>query len=69
MNNIIRDKMVDYKEFNKAKQTWFTAEEWSEELDMNITPQRLAVMYKAGLVDRCKDRKYYGDDRYRYEVR
>ena len=69
MNEIIRDKMADFKEYNGAKQAWFTAKEWSEELGMELTPQRLTAMYKAGLVERARDRKYYGDNNYRYDVK
>ena len=69
MNEIIRDKMVDFKEYNGAKQAWFTAKEWSRLLEMEITPQRLTAMYKAGLVERWRDRRYFGDNNYRYDVK
>lgn len=69
MNEIIRDKMVEYKEYNRAKQAWFTAKEWSGLLEMEITPQRLTSMYKAGLVERARNKEYYGDNNYRYDVK
>ena len=69
MNSTIQKKMVEYKEYNGAKQAWYSAEEWSEELEMEITPQRLTSMYKAGLVERWKDRRYFGDNNYRYDVK
>lgn len=52
----------------QAKKVLFTADEWSEELEIKVTPQRLAAMWKQGLVVREKNRRYYGDDKYRYDV-
>lgn len=69
MNTTIYKKMVEYKEYNGAKKACFTAKEWGEELKMNITSQRLTSMYKAGLVDRWKDYRYFKDNNYRYDVK
>ena len=69
MNSTIQKKMLEFKEYNRAKQARFTAKEWSNLLEMEITPQRLTSMYKAGLVERWKDRSYFGDNNYRYDVK
>ena len=37
-----------------------------EALDEKITSSRLVSMYNAGLVDRVKDKAYFGDDRFHY---
>lgn len=70
MNTTIRNKMNDFKAYHclGQKKAWLTANEWSVELDMAITPQRLTAMYKAGIVERKKNKEYYGDNKYRYNV-
>lgn len=68
MNTIIQKKMEEFKAKNHAKNAWFSAEEWSDNLDMKITPQRLGAMYKAGLVLRSQDKAYWGDNKCRYDV-
>lgn len=65
-NEHIFKLMLKWMEKNKAKATWFTADEWANELEMQITPQRLTSMVKSGLLERCRDRRYYGDNNYRY---
>lgn len=67
MNTTIYKKMVDYMSSNRAKRAWMTADEWTTELGMVITPQRMTAMYKAGLIDKVQDKQYYGDSKYRYE--
>ena len=51
---------------NKYLNTWMDANGWSSVLEEKITSARLASMYKAGLVDRVKDKAYFGDDRFHY---
>ena len=67
MNTTIYEKMTAYMSSNRAKHAWMTADEWTTELGIVITPQRMTSMYKAGLIDKVQDKQYYGDSRYRYE--
>ena len=68
MNNAIYQKMKQFKEENHARKAWFTADEWSKQLDMTITSQRLGAMYKAGLVMRSQNKAYWGDNKCRYDI-
>ena len=68
MNTTIYEAMKAHKEYHQAKKMLLTADEWSTELKMKITPQRLVSMYKQGLVVREKGKQYYGDDKYRYDI-
>lgn len=71
-NNKVIKMMLNSELVNDAKNAQvvkLTADEWSYELGTTITPQRLVSMFKAGLVDRVKDKAYYGDDKYRYWVK
>lgn len=45
---------------------YFTADEWSFNLGMKITPQRLTAMTKKGIVEKRQDKAFYGDSRVRY---
>ena len=68
MNNTIYQKMKQFKEENHARNAWFTADEWSKQLDMTITSQRLGAMYKAGLVMRSQNKSYWSDNKARYDI-
>ena len=46
--------------------SWMDAHEWSDALEEKVTSARLASMYNAGLVDRIKNKAYFGDDRFHY---
>ena len=46
--------------------SWMDAHEWSSALEEKITSPRLMSMYNAGLVDRVKNKAYFGDDRFHY---
>ena len=46
--------------------SWMDAHEWSDALEEKITSSRLISMYNAGLVDRVKNKAYFGDDRFHY---
>ena len=46
--------------------SWMDAHEWSDALEEKITSSRLVSMYNAGLLDRKKDKAYFGDDRFHY---
>lgn len=46
--------------------SWMDAHEWSDVLEEKITSARLVSMYNAGLVDRVKNKAYFGDDRFHY---
>ena len=71
-NNKIAEMMLNcelVKDAKNAECVKLTADEWSYELGTTITPQRLVSMFKAGLVDRVRDKANYGDDKYRYWVK
>lgn len=64
-------KYIEDNEFNWAamqKRTcgWMDVYDWSSVLEEKITSARLTSMYKAGLVDRVKDKAYFGNDRFHY---
>ena len=42
------------------------ANDWSAVLGEKVTSARLTSMYNAGLVDRAKDKAYFGNDRFHY---
>lgn len=65
MMNYIKENGINDKVFNLSSR-WFSANEWSDALGYKITPQRLTSMANQGLVDRDKDRAYFGDNNYRY---
>jgi hypothetical protein len=69
MNKMIQKKMIDFKIENGAKKADFTADEWSAALGMTISHQRLAAMCRDGLVVRHKNPEFYGDNKYRYDVK
>lgn len=66
MWKFIENNGCAWEEIKKSTTKWFDANEWSELLDMTITSQRLASMYKQGFVVRCQDKKYYGNNNYHY---
>ena len=69
MNNTIYQKMKQFKEENHARHAWFTVEEWSHNLDMTITPQRMGAMFRAGLVMKDnRGKSYWGDNKARYDI-
>ena len=46
-----------------------TCDEWCEDMEVSITPQKMAAMAKVGyLVKHDRDRKYWGDDKVRYSL-
>lgn len=74
MNEKMLGMMYGYVEMNginfeanlKQCHSWMTANEWSKELGVAISPQRLASMYNSGLVDRVKNPGYFGDNYFHY---
>ena len=75
MNEKMLGMMYGYVEMNglnferlltEVSNCWMTADEWSKELGVAISPQRLVSMYKSGLVDRVKNPKYFGDNYFHY---
>ena len=68
MNEKIYQKMIKWRKENGAKKAFMTAKEWSSCLEMTITPQRMTSMVTQGLLERHRDRRYYGDNNYRYDV-
>ena len=69
MNTTIQKKMEQFKANNHARNAWLTADEWSNQLGMKITPQRLGSMYRAGMVLKHESGKaYWGDNKCRYDV-
>ena len=65
MMNYIKENGINDKVFNLIG-NWFSAKDWSSALGYKITSQRLTSMVNQGLVDRVKDRAYFGDNNYRY---
>lgn len=64
-------KYIEDNEFNWAGIQknicgWMDAYDWSSVLEEKVTSARLASMYKAGLVDRVKNKAYFGNDRFHY---
>lgn len=45
---------------------WLDAYDWTAMTGEKITSSRLTSMYKAGLIDRAKDKAYFGNDRFHY---
>ena len=62
----IEDNDVNWVRVQKYTGSWMDVYGWSSVLEEKITPARLASMYKAGLLDRVKDKAYFGNDRFHY---
>lgn len=62
----IEDNEVNWAGAQKHIGAWMDVYDWSSVLEEKITSARLASMYKAGLVDRVKDKAYFGNDRFHY---
>ena len=67
MWKFIEDNGVNWAKIQKMIcGSWMDANDWSSILGEKITSARLVSMYNAGLVDRVKDKAYFGDDRFHY---
>ena len=67
MWKFIEDNGINWAGVQKMTcNSWMDAYEWSDALEEKITSSRLVSMYNAGLVDRVKDKAYFGDDRFHY---
>ena len=63
----IEDNGINWARVQKmGGNSWMDANEWSSALGEKITSARLVSMYNAGLVDRIKDKDYFGDNRFHY---
>ena len=63
----IEDNDINWAKVQKMNcNSWMDAHEWSDALEEKITSSRLVSMYNAGLVDRIKNKAYFGDDRFHY---
>ena len=63
----IEDNGVNWARIQKMGcASWMDVDDWSSVLEEKITPARLASMYNAGLLDRAKDKAYFGNDRFHY---
>ena len=63
----IEDNDINWARVQKMTgNSWMDAHEWSDALEEKITSSRLVSMYNAGLVDRIKNKAYFGDDRFHY---
>ena len=63
----IEDNDINWAKVQKMTcNSWMDAHEWSDALEEKITSSRLVSMYNAGLVDRIKNKAYFGDDRFHY---
>ena len=67
MWKFIEDNGINWAKIQKMTcDAWMAAYEWSDALEEKITSSRLVSMYNAGLLDRKKDKAYFGDDRFHY---
>ena len=67
MWKFIEDNGINWAKIQKMIcDAWMDAYEWSDALEEKITSSRLVSMYNAGLLDRKKDKAYFGDDRFHY---
>ena len=67
MWKFIEDNNVNWAKIQKMVcDSWMDANGWSIVLEEKITSARLVSMYNAGLVDRVKDKAYFGNDRFHY---
>ena len=67
MWKFIEDNGVNWARIQKMScASWMDVYDWSSILGEKITPARLASMYNAGLLDRVKDKAYFGNDRFHY---
>ena len=67
MWKFIEDNGVNWAKIQtRVCASWMDVYDWSSVLGEKITSARLASMYNAGLVDRVKDKAYFGDDRFHY---
>ena len=62
----IEDNGMNWARIQKNTGAWMDVYDWSSVLEEKITPARLASMYNAGLLDRAKDKAYFGNDRFHY---
>ena len=62
----IEDNGVNWVRVQKNDAFWMDVYDWSSVLGEKITSARLASMYNAGLIDRVKDKAYFGNDRFHY---
>ena len=67
MWKFIEDNGVNWAKIQKmCCASWMDANDWSSILGEKITSAKLASMYNAGLVDRVKNKAYFGNDRFHY---
>ena len=67
MWKFIEDNGINWAKIQKMTcDAWMDAYEWSDALEEKITSSRLVSMYNAGLLDRKRDKAYFGDDRFHY---
>ena len=66
MWKFIEDNGMNWVRIQKNTGAWMDVYDWSSILEEKITPARLASMYNAGLLDRVKDKAYFGNDRFHY---
>ena len=62
----IEDNGMNWVRIQKNTGAWMDVYDWSSVLEEKITSARLASMYNAGLLDRVKDKAYFGNDRFHY---
>ena len=62
----IEDNGMNWAKVQKYTGSWMDVYDWSSVLEEKITSARLASMYNAGLVDRVKNKAYFGNDRFHY---
>lgn len=66
MWKFIEDNGVNWAAAQKYTTSWMDVYDWSSVLGEKITSARLTSMYNAGLINRVKDKAYFGNDRFHY---
>ena len=66
MWKFIEDNEFNWAQIQKMSTAWMDVYDWSAVLGEKITSARLTSMYNAGLVDRAKNKAYFGNDRFHY---
>ena len=62
----IENEGVNWTRVQKDSCGWLDVYDWTAVLGEKITTSRLTSMYNAGLLDRAKDKSYFGNDRFHY---
>lgn len=53
-------------DYDKSPKNWLDAEEWAEGLGIDISAKRMGIMYREGLLDRYRNKRWYKDTKFHY---